>query len=242
MGKDKRQTTTQTLDPSSQGYVNGMRGAGRAASDYVMNAPGTFIPGTNQSIDEILKPFMDPYMGQVIGGVRGEFDHLRSMARRGTTDAAIQSGAYNGGRHGVAEGVRLGELDRAQTSQISGLLSSGFQNAMSNGLAYSEYQRALRERQAQEGIMRRQVSAQFLTGGMGPVGSESTQVQRGNIWADLAGAGLIGLGFMGGGPAGAAAAATAGGGPSFSNPTPGTLPGSNVFSPNWQNPFSLRRW
>jgi len=212
MGKDKRQTQTTTLDPRSERFIQGQRQAAQEAGRVATDTPGQFFLGPDsRSIAEQIAPFMDPYLDQVIGGVRGEFDNLRAGASRDAAQAATRAGAFRSSRHGALEGARLGELDRAQASQVGGLLSSGFQNALSQGLNYSEYQRALRERQAQEPLFRQRQRLGFLTGGLGPTGSTTTQTQHGNLVGDIAGAGLIGAGFLAGGPAGAAAASGLGG-------------------------------
>ena len=88
-------------------------------------------------------------------------------------------------------------------------------SALTQGLQFSEYQRALRERQMQEPIFRRQVQQGLLTGGLGPTGQTTQQIQHGNLAGDIAGLGLMGLGLATGGPAGAAAASQVGGGSSF---------------------------
>lgn len=171
---------------------------------------------------------MDPYLDEVIGGVRGEFDHLRAGASRDAAQAATRAGAFGSSRHGVLEGTRLGELDRAQASQVGGLLSSGFRDALGRGLEYSEYQRALRERKAQEPLFRQQQRLNFLTQGMGPTGSVTESVQPGNLVGDIAGLGLMGLGL---------ATGRDGGGSNFfpavaPNRTAGLGPGNPTLSPD----------
>ena len=209
-GGETRTTQTSALDPASQGYVNRMRGAGQRGYDAVSGAGPLFLGADPRTIEEQMAPFMNPYQSQVIGGVRNEFDYLRGQARRNTTDAAIQSGAYGGSRHGVAEGTRLGALDRAQGSQIAGLLSSGFSDALGQGLQYSEYQRSLRERQAQDPIFRNQAALGLLNMGMGPTGMNQTNVEKqsSDPWGQLLGLGLTAGGFFLGGPPGAAAGAS----------------------------------
>src|SRR5690606_27342516 len=99
---------------------------------------------------------------------------LRGQAQMATQQAATQAGAFGGSRHGVAEGVRLGELDRAQASQIAGLLHSGYQQALGQGVAFAEHQRQLQQQQLQEPLFRQQLALGFQNMGMGPVGTTTT--------------------------------------------------------------------
>jgi hypothetical protein len=45
-------------------------------------------------------------------------------------DAATQAGAFGGSRHGVAEGVALGQLGQGHEQQMAGLTSQGYNDAM----------------------------------------------------------------------------------------------------------------
>lgn len=216
MSKGSTQTVRQEqrLDPQSRRFVEEMRARGQEGAGVALDTPGNFFLGPDtRSIADQIAPFLNPYIGNVVDGVRGEFDHLRDQATIGANQQATAAGAYGGSRHGVVEGVRHGELDRAQTSQIGGLLSSGFQNALSQGLAHSEYTRALRERMAQEPLFRQQMAQGFLNGGLGPTGftSTNTQTQQGSTLGTVTGLVGTALGAYLGGPAGAAAGGAGGG-------------------------------
>ena len=171
---------------------------------------------------------------QVIGGVRAEFDQLRAGATRATNQAATGAGAFGGARQGVLEGTRLGQLDRAQGQVVGGLLSDQFNQAVSQGLSFSEYQRALRERQSREPIFRNQLSQGFLQGGLGPTGSVTEQVQPGNLFGDIAGAGLA----LGGSLLEPGSALAAGGGPAGSQFGGFTAP--QFLPPDRTNPLFRR--
>lgn len=231
-------TTTQTtrLDPASQAYVGNLRQTARGAADSIAGAGPLFIGADPRTIEQQMAPFMNPYMSQVVDATRGEFDNLRGQARMAGNDAAIRAGAFGGSRHGVAEGVRMGELDRAQASQISGLLSQGFRDALTQGLQYSEYQRALQERQAQEPLFRAHQQMALLNMGMGPTGQVSTlREPGGSVLGQLAGAGLAGASLFMGNPA-PAAATVMGGGSGIGLQNAPALPTSSIFSPHWQAP------
>jgi hypothetical protein len=144
--------------------------------------------------------------------VRSEFDQLRAGATRATNQAATRAGAFGGSRQGVLEGTRLAELDRSQAQTIGGLLSNQFNNALGQGMTFTEQQRRLAEQRLQEPLFRQQMAQQFLGGGVGPVSQDQTQIQEGNLLGDIAGAGLTVAGALTGGPAGAAAGASLAGG------------------------------
>lgn len=194
MGKGGRtQTVSQAPDAASQGHINQMR---RMAGNAAQTAQGgNFFTGP--ITQEQIQGAMNPYMDQVIGGVRGEFDHLRSQAGMQTEQDATMAGAFGGSRQGVAEGVRLGELDRAQTGQIAGLMQGGYNQA----LQFAEHQRSLQERQMQEPLFRNQQALNFMNLGMGPVGTTQTQTTPRNPLGSAAGGALAGSAF---GPWGAA--------------------------------------
>jgi hypothetical protein len=87
--------------------------------------------------------FMSPYQQQVIDTTLAEMDRQAAIQRQGIGQAAIQAGAFGGGR----EGVQRAEYDvnalakRAATQ--AGLLQQGFQQAQ---------QQALLQLQAQQGL------------------------------------------------------------------------------------------
>ena len=262
MSKASTQTTQQTqgLDPQSQAFVDQMRQQAQGAANVATGTPGSFVAGPDtRSIADQIAPFMNPYMNEVIGGVRGQFDAARGQAGRDAAQRATAAGAFGGSRAAVERGARMGALDVGEASQIGGLLSSGFQNAMTQGLQFSEYQRALRERAAREPLFRQQMAQQFLGQGLGPVGMTDTtsQTQQGSTLGSVLGlAGTIG-GAMLGGPAGASTGGQLGGQlggfnppqflPSYGSPSgigmSAGATGPSVLSMGYQppSPFSFER-
>jgi len=231
MGKDKKQTTTQRLDPASQGHVDATRRQATSAADIALNQPGSFFEGADpRSIQDQINQFLNPFTESVIGGVNQQFDQARGAATRATNQGAAAAGAFGGARHGVTEGTRLSNLDRDQAGVVGGILSNQFNTAVGQGLQFSEYQRALRERQRQEPLFRNQAAQGFFTGGLGPVGGTTEQVTPGNLVGDLAGVALTGAGFLAGGPAGAAGAQALQGGGGGGFTAPQFLPQAN-FNP-----------
>ena len=213
MGKGNTSTTTTGPDPASQAAIDRMRQQAQQGAGVATGTPGDFFLGADpRSVQEIIQPFMNPFQSQVIDATRGEFDFLRGGATRAANQAATRAGAFGGARHGVAEGTRLGALDRAQTSQIAGLLSQNFQQAVQQGIPFAERQRALEQQPAQEPLFRQQQALNFMNLGLGPTGTQTTTETSGDLFGDLIGGGLAVGGLLSGGalPAGLSAASAAG--------------------------------
>ena len=190
MSKGGKKETVQTPDWASQQYINQMRAQGQQGAAVALDPNQSFFTGPmTQTPGEMAQAFMNPYQQNVIDGVRGEFDHLRNQAGMQAGQQATQAGAFGGSRHGVMEGARLGELDRAQASQIGGLLYGGHQNAMQQGLGFAEHQRQLQEQQMQEPLFRQQQAQNFMNLGLGPTGTQTTEKTSGGGLMGLLGAG-----------------------------------------------------
>jgi hypothetical protein len=78
---------------------------------------------------DAFKQFMSPYQQEVIDTTLAEFDRQQTIADTARRDAAIQAGAFGGGREGVlaAEAARGAAQSRAQLQ--ANLLAQGFQQA-----------------------------------------------------------------------------------------------------------------
>lgn len=152
--KGGSQTVTQRLDPETQAQIRKMFGFADAAGDtqmpglsdatkQAMAGFGSASAGGNLGLSALggdpnaIKSFMNPYNEDVINATMGDFSHLRDQTLGSVNDQATRAGAFGGSRHGVAEGVALGELGRGEQSALAGLRSSGFDSAMgrANGLA-----------------------------------------------------------------------------------------------------------
>jgi hypothetical protein len=158
MGKGGGRRVTQTLDPGSQQFVDWMRNVTQEHHARPLDV-GAFF-----------NPFMD--------NLRGEFDMLRGQARTGVAQDATAAGAFGGARHGVAEGVRLGEIDRAQGTMTAQAHQQAVQNAMQH----------------------RMMQAQLMNLGLGPTGMIATEREQGDPLGTLfgLGAGFAGLGGISG--------------------------------------------
>jgi hypothetical protein len=173
-----------------------MRLAGQTGYGATVNGGPLFEGPNSAPIGEQILPYMNAFTQGVVDPTRAEFDHLRGLASRGTSDAAIRANSFGGSRHGVAEGVRLGELDRAQATTIADLNRQGYDSAMAYGLPHIEQQRQLRERMLQEPMFRHGQGMNMLNLGMGPTGSVQTQETEQGWGSQLMGGLLTAASFI----------------------------------------------
>lgn len=143
---------SQMLDPSSQAYVDWQRGVAQQGVNAAQGAPnladmyrvlggmgsggggggfGGGVPNVGMFTDSV-KQFMNPYIQNVVDATKGEFGAMRDQATTDANAMATRAGAFGGSRAAAYLGARQGELDRAQGSQIAGLLSGGYDKASDN--------------------------------------------------------------------------------------------------------------
>lgn len=143
-GKRETQNSQTGVDPTTYGRMNQMWQAAQAAgaagpspllggaagyNTGLQNAGTTGVNALNGN-PVALGQLMDPYQHQVVDATNAQYDHSNAMAQRNVNDQATMAGAFGGSRHGVAEGVAVAENERNRNSAVSGLLSSGYENAM----------------------------------------------------------------------------------------------------------------
>ena len=103
------------------------------AQALAQSGVGSYQPFLNQAQASTganaYQQFMSPYQSQVMDASLAEFDRNSAMQQQRISDSAIASGAFGGGREGVAQAeyMRGSDMNRAQLQ--AGLLQSGFQNA-----------------------------------------------------------------------------------------------------------------
>jgi hypothetical protein len=73
--------------------------------------------------------YMSPYQSQVIDASLAEFDRNAAVNRQQIRDAAVTSGAFGGGREGVAQAEYQAQSDRNRAMLQAGLLEQGFNQA-----------------------------------------------------------------------------------------------------------------
>lgn len=197
--------TTTSLDPNSQRAVGMMRQDANTGALAIQNAPGTLYSPETMSVEDQAMRFMNPWFSQVLDPVNASFDRARDMSRMRAGDAATGAGAFGSARHGVAEAVGMGEIERGRAQVLGNLLNTQWQNAVGQGLAYQDRQRMLERMQMMDPYLRSQMAVGLRSSGLGPTGSVTTQKQEGNTWGQIAGLGLTAAGTLMGGPAGGAA-------------------------------------
>lgn len=119
------------VDPMT---MRGLNGAFDAIAGFQNYQPGNFLSGD-------ISAYQNPYQQAVISGVQGDFDRIRQSTMGMVDDAAQRAGAFGGSRHGIATGQALGDVGRAEASQLAGLRSAGFNDAA--GRMLSDQDRAL---------------------------------------------------------------------------------------------------
>ena len=147
---------------------------------------GDVVPGS-------VEAYMSPYQQQVINAQMEEFDRQAAINRQGIRDAAVQAGAFGGGR----EGVQLAEYQRGsdmnRTLLQGQLLQQGFTDAAARRAAdlqaqqgLGTYQQAMG--QAQQGYEQAKLDATQIANReaqfapftqLGLVGQQLAQIQPG---------------------------------------------------------------
>ncbi len=113
---------TLTFDPA--GAVSGVgQGTGIAGfQPFLSAAAGMTGPQAAQA-------FMSPFQQQVIDATRQSFERDRAAGRQAISDAAIQAGAFGGGREGVQRAVYDAETAARLAELEAGLRQEGLQTA-----------------------------------------------------------------------------------------------------------------
>ena len=113
---------TLSFDPA--GAVSGVgQGTGIAGfQPFLTAAAATTGPQGAQA-------FMSPFQQQVIDATRQSFQRDRAAGRQAISDAAIQAGAFGGGRAGVERGVYDAETTARLAELEAGLRQEGLQAA-----------------------------------------------------------------------------------------------------------------
>ena len=87
--------------------------------------------------------FMSPYQSQVMDASLAEFDRNAAMQQQRISDQAVASGAFGGGREGVAQAEYMKGSDMNRAQLQAGLLQSGFQNAQASAQQQFQNQQGL---------------------------------------------------------------------------------------------------
>ena len=140
-GKSKQRSGPTQATSNMQGDIyRAAQGAANAGvPESVRNAQGLYGSGMRQGQEGLnalsgdpyaAQKFMNPYQTQVMDNMNKQFAHQNQMTTQGINDQATQAGAFGGSRHGVAQGVALGENARNQGMLTANMLNQGFEGAM----------------------------------------------------------------------------------------------------------------
>ena len=138
-----------TFDPTTGAVTGAGQGTGIAGyQPYLSQAQQYSGPGAYQQ-------FMSPYQQDVISTTLAEYDRQRQIAAQAIPAAAIQAGAFGGGREGVQRAEFGAETLQNRAALQAQLLQQGYQAAQqAAGTAFSQQQAlaALQPTLAQTGI------------------------------------------------------------------------------------------
>lgn len=139
-GQDALQTQAATLAASGVGSYQ----------PFLTSAQQALTTAEGLTGSQAYKQFMSPYQQDVIDATLQDFDRQAAMQRQSIGQRAYQSGAFGGGRQGVAEAEYDAASDRNRSSILSGLLQTGFGQAQQAAQQAFSNQGALA--QAQQGL------------------------------------------------------------------------------------------
>ena len=138
-GYKARQDAARAFDVRKQNLaglapqVAGQDQLQKDAQALAQSGVGSYQPFLNQAQASTganaYQQFMSPYQSQVMDASLAEFDRNAAMQQQRISDQAVASGAFGGGREGVAQAEYMKGSDMNRAQLQAGLLQSGFQNA-----------------------------------------------------------------------------------------------------------------
>lgn len=148
------------LDPAALAGYNALIGGDASIMNPLRGLVGN-LGLAGQPLD--ISQFMDPYLGDVVGGVQGDFDRTRAQTLASLGASATHAGAFGGDRMALAQGTALGEIAREEGSVLGQLRSQGHQFAVQSalqnrsqlaglGMSAAQMLNALQQQSAQAGI------------------------------------------------------------------------------------------
>lgn len=220
------QTTTGGLDPTTADWVRKIYGAAGTASktpglgvDPNSAQAGRFFGdatragnlgfGALSGDPASLAALNNPYMKDVLARVEGDQGRLNAGTISSVNDAATRAGAFGGSRHGVAEGVALGEVNRSAADRMAQLRSEGFNQTQARAgqlanlgmgaapslMGYGDYQRSIQEGN-NPSMREASVLKNFLSGlPYGMTSTTQTPLQGKNWGKDVIGGASAGYGL-----------------------------------------------
>ena len=129
-GQDKLQKDAQALAQKGVGSFLPYMTAASQHAGAAINTLGGVKGALGAPTAAQTQAFMSPYQSQVMDASLAEFDRNKAIQEQGLRDQAVASGAFGGGREGVAmaEYDKSSDMNRAQLQ--ASLLNQGFNQAM----------------------------------------------------------------------------------------------------------------
>jgi len=144
---------TKKLEPLMGAPIQTAAYAPKIAAESALQQQARTAAGGLGSLvgPQAYQQFMSPYQQEVIDTTLAEYDKQAALQRQGIGQAAIQAGAFGGGR----EGVQLAEYDVGSAAKRAAmqaqLLQQGFGQAQQQALAQLQAQQGLGTYQTQLG-------------------------------------------------------------------------------------------
>jgi hypothetical protein len=98
---------------------------------------------TGAGVTSAMDPYMSPYQQQVIDASMASYQNQRAQGRQSIADAAIQAGAFGGGREGVQRGVYDAQTTLGATQMEADLRAQNFAQAQAAAQAGMQNQQGL---------------------------------------------------------------------------------------------------
>ena len=98
---------------------------------------------TGAGVTAAMDPYMSPYQQQVIDASMASYQNQRAQGRQSIADAAIQAGAFGGGREGVQRGVYDAQTTLGATQMEADLRAQNFAQAQAASQAGMQNQQGL---------------------------------------------------------------------------------------------------
>ena len=134
-GQDQLQKDAQTLAQQGVGayqpFLNRAQTQSALASGLGAMSLGQLggVGTGAQAFQQDVSQFMSPYQSQVMEASLAEFDRNAAIQQQGLRDQAVASGAFGGGREGVAQSEYMKGSDMNRAALQAGLLNQGFGQA-----------------------------------------------------------------------------------------------------------------
>lgn len=187
------------IPAGTQGAIDKATGAYTGAID-TGNLGWRALGGDQAAINQM----MNPYMSGVVDQVRAGYGDIRADTMNSVNDQATRAGAFGGSRHGVAEGVALGQVAKDEAGRLADLRYQGYgdtmgraANAANLGLGAAGGLMSVGDYQANNTPEARRYQAMLQAMGVSPSGQTQTTTgtQGRNGLAGLLGGAASGAGI-----------------------------------------------